>query len=107
MAESRRCHPLDDGSTKRRVLLLEAAHVSKAEGQDMLAWATRQRVLPEKRAGARTFDDPPFVVDVEHRPFPGPVPPGAAAELEARRDGTTRDDPDVVPLEDRLRPRLL
>src|SRR5262245_40929739 len=31
MAKSRRCHPLDDGSTKTDVLPLEAAHVSEAE----------------------------------------------------------------------------
>ena len=46
MAKSRRCRPLDDGSTNGFILLLQAAHVGEAEGQDMLAWAMGQLMLP-------------------------------------------------------------
>ena len=43
VAKPRRCRPLDDGwgspDLTVAVLLFQTAHVSEAEGQDMLAWA--------------------------------------------------------------------
>ena len=45
----------------------------------------------------------PSTIDVQHRSDPGsPSAPSTAAELEAGGDRPSGDDPDAVPLENRL-----